>query len=94
MGRHMNEYVLDEFQRVKVEQWLWNRQDPRIRDLLSGLSYNPRRLIELRYGLKYGHRYSLEETARVFGKPVDWVKTIEAFALFQLYQFLVPAGRL
>jgi len=85
----MEQYALDESQRGKVEQWLWDRQDAGIRDVLNALSYNPRRLIELRYGLADGHRYSIQETAEVFTKPVNWVITIESYALFQIYQFLM-----
>ena len=84
--------ALNQFQRAQVEQWLWDRQDAGIMELLNGLSYNPRRLIELRYGLADGHRYSVQETADVFAKSVNWVVTIESYALFQLYQFLVTAG--
>ena len=90
----MEDYALDDFQRGQVQQWLWDRQDEGIRDLLNTLSYNPRRLIELRYGLADGHRYSVEETADVFTKSPNWVLAIESYALFQLYQFLATAGRL
>ncbi len=89
----MEEYALDDSQKRQVQQWLWDRQDAGIWDLLNTLSYNPRRLIELRYGLADGHRYSITETADVFAKPVNWVVTIESYALFQLYQFLATAGR-
>ncbi len=89
----MDNCTLNEYERGQVQEWLWDRQDGGIRDVLNGLSYNSRRLIELRYGLADGHRYSVEETAEIFTKSVNWVKTIESYTLFQLYQFLVSTGK-
>ncbi len=74
-------------QRGQVEERLWDRQDEAIRELLNALSYNPRRVIELRYGLADGHCYSLEEVADIFAKSVVWVQEVESYALLQLYQF-------
>ncbi len=79
--------VLDEVQREQVEQRLWDRRDEGIRELLYALSYNPRRVIELRYGLADGHCYSVKEVADVFAKSNNWVMQMESAALFQLYQF-------
>ena len=90
----MRSYSLNDFPMGQVQQWLWDREDGGVSDFLNGLSCNPRRLIELRYGLADGHRYSVEETADVFTKSVKWVVEIETYALFQLYQFLATAGRL
>lgn len=90
----MDGTALDEVHRRQVEQWLWDCQDGGIQELLNALSYNPRRVIELRYGLADGHRYSLEETANVFARSINWVTEIESCAIIQLYQFLAPTGRL
>ncbi len=89
----MAEYALDVAERARVEQWIWDRRDDGVRDLLCALSYNPRRIIELRYGLADGHRYTLEETANVFSKPVNWVTAIESFALFRLHEILTTMGK-
>lgn len=94
MGGYMEHYALTDVQRKQVEQWLCDCPDAGGRDLLSSLSYNLRRVIELRYGLADGHHYSLEETAGVFGKSINWVVEIESGAIILLYQFLEPAGRL
>ena len=83
---------LDSMKRMQVEARLWNRQDAGIRDLLYALSYNPRRVIELRYGLADGHCYSIQEIADVFAKSTNWVIEIESTALFQLYQFCSGAA--
>ena len=83
----MSEYALDELQRGQVESRLWNREDTAIRELLYALSYNPRRVIELRYGFADGHRYSVKEVADVFAKSSNWVVAMESAALYQLYQF-------
>ena len=88
----MREYALDELQKEQVEVRLWDRQDGGIRDLLYALSYNPRRVVELRYGLADGHCYSVKEVADIFAKPVNWVIEIESTALFQLYQFCGTTG--
>ena len=72
----------------QVRQWLDDVPRATVRGLLCGLSYNPRRVIELRYGLADGHRYSAEETARVFGKTPGWVEEIETCALTLLSEFL------
>jgi DNA-directed RNA polymerase sigma subunit (sigma70/sigma32) len=93
-GSRMDEIIFEQYERAKVQQWLGDRQDAGIRDVLNTLSYNPRLVIELRYGLADGHRYSIEETATVVAKPSSWVTCIESYALFQLYEFLEPAGRL
>jgi DNA-directed RNA polymerase sigma subunit (sigma70/sigma32) len=83
----LEECVLDQAQREQVEQRLWDREDTGIRELLYALSYNPRRVIELRYGFADGHRYSVKEVADVFAKSTNWVKAMESAAIFQLYQF-------
>ena len=90
----MDGYALDDFQMEQVQTRLWDCRDAGIRDFLNSLSYNPRRLIELRYGLADGHRYSVEETADVLAKPANWVLTIESYALYELYQYLAPEGQL
>ena len=72
----------------QVMQSLGNYSRAAARDLLSALSYNPRRVIELRYGLADGHRYSVEETARIFGKSTSWVEEIECGAIAMLTEFL------
>ncbi len=88
----MGATVLDSAKRSKVEERLWNRHDSGIRDLLYALSYNPRRVIELRYGLADGHCYSIQEVADIFAKSTNWVIEIECNALFQLYQFCSGAA--
>ncbi len=90
----MESYALTDGQRQQVEQWLCGCPGAAGRNVLSALSYNLRRVIELRYGLADGHRYSVEETANVFEKPVAWVAEIESGAFSKLYQFLAPAGTL
>lgn len=88
----LEECVLDQAQREQVEQRLWDREDTAMRELLYALSYNPRRVIELRYGFADGHRYSVKEVADVFAKSMNWVKAMESAALFQLYQFGTSAA--
>ena len=88
----MQQGVLTDYQRGQVESRLWDSRDEGIRELLYALSYNPRRVIELRYGLADGHRYTVEEAADVFAKSVNWVISMESCALFQLYQFASPAA--
>jgi DNA-directed RNA polymerase sigma subunit (sigma70/sigma32) len=83
----MQEYALDERKREQVEVRLWDRADPTIRELLYALSYNPRRVLELRYGLADGHCYTVKEVADVFAKSTNWVVQMETAGLFQLYQF-------
>ena len=84
----MDRQVLEDTELREVEERLWDREDEGIRELLNALSYNPRRIIEIRYGLADGHRYSLEETANVFVRPINWVIEIESCALIQLSQFM------
>ena len=86
----MQEYGFTEAQREQVVQWL---SDAGGTELLSALSYNLRRVIQLRYGLADGHRYSVEETAKIFDKSINWVVEIESGALRQLYECLDPVGR-
>ncbi len=76
--------TLDELQRKQIEQRIRSRQDIYLTDLLDVLPYNPRRVIELRYGLADGHSYSVEETADVFAKPAHWVTGVEWAALTEL----------
>ncbi len=83
----MGSNVLDSAKRSRVEERLWDRHDQGIRDLLYALSYNPRRVLELRFGLADGHCYSVQEVADVFAKSTNWVMEMESSALFQLYQF-------
>ena len=90
----MEQCALTETQREQVEQWLCNFPGAASGDLLNGLSYNLRRVIQLRYGLADGHRYSVEETATIFGKSMNWVVEIESGAIILLYEFLAPAGAL
>ena len=91
----MEQGILGEFQKRQMERRIRDRRDPRISELIDCLPYSPRRVIELRYGLADGHRYSLEETAAVFAKSVDWVIGIESFALFQLHSlYHQPRGAL
>lgn len=82
----MDERVLDEFQRRQMEQQIREVRDIRMTELLDSLPYNSRRVIELRYGLADGHQYSLEETADVFAKSVDWVVGMESSALTLIYE--------
>ncbi len=88
----MEQYALTEAQREQVQQWLCDCPSTGGRNLLSALSYNLRRVLELRYGLADGHRYSIEETARVLEKPTSWVVEIESGAIILLFQFLMTAG--
>ncbi len=88
----MGATLLDSGKRMQVEARLWDRHDAGIRDLLYALSYNPRRIVELRYGLADGHCYSIQEIADIFAKSTNWVIEIESTALFQLYQFCSGAA--
>lgn len=85
----MEQYALTDAQRQQVEQWLCDCPQAGGRNLLSALSYNLRRVIELRYGLADGHRYSVEETASVLEKSSTWVLETESGAIIMLYQFLL-----
>ncbi len=87
----MEQFALTEAQREQVEMWLCDSPGGGGRNLLSALSYNLRRVIELRYGLADGHHYSLEETASVLEKPVNWVVETESGAIIMIYQFLTPS---
>lgn len=91
----MNDSLLNELQKRQMEQQIRESQDPRISEVLDSLPYNPRQVIELRYGLADGHQYSVEETADVFAKPVDWVLRMESSALDLIYElYHRPADRL
>jgi DNA-directed RNA polymerase sigma subunit (sigma70/sigma32) len=79
-------------QQDQVRQWLGDYPRAAARDLLCALSYNPRRVIELRYGLADGHRYSVEEIARIFCKSTSWVEEIECGAITMLTEFLFPGN--
>ena len=83
---------VNEVDKVLLEQHLREGGDARILGMLSALSYNPRRVIQLRYGLLDGHHYSVDETAGVLSKPVTWVMAIEDFALLQLLEFSAAAA--
>jgi hypothetical protein len=87
----MDQFTLSDIQRQQVEQWLCGCPGPRGRDLLSALSYNLRRVIELRYGLADGHHYSVEETATVMERTANWVVETESGAIIMIHQFLAPA---
>lgn len=76
--------MLDELQRNQIVQCIRDRQDVHLTDLLDAMAYNPRRVLELRYGLADGHHYSVEETASVFEKPIHWVTGMEGVALSEL----------
>ncbi len=88
----MNEYTLDATQAVAVGQLLSDRKGKTTRELLNALSYNPRRVIELRYGIRDGRQRSVEEVADVFARPINWVIEIESCALCELYLLLVSGG--
>lgn len=82
----MNGRIMEEYRIGQVEPQFWDFQDEAIRKLLYALSYNPRRVLELRYGLEDGRQHSLEETAKVFRRSINWVVEMESCALAQLYQ--------
>lgn len=82
----MDDGVLDELRKKQMEQQIRETRDVRMSELLDSLPYNSRRVIELRYGLADGHQYSIEETADVFAKSVDWVVRMESAALTLIYE--------
>ncbi len=82
----MNGRVMEEYRIGHTEPQYLDFQDEGVRKLLYALSYNPRRVLELRYGLEDGRQHTLEETAKVFGRSINWVVEIESCALAQLYQ--------
>ncbi len=82
----MDDGVLDDLQKRQMKQQIRESGDVRMSELLDSLPYNSRRVIELRYGLADGHQYSLEETADVFTKSVDWVVKMESSALTLIYE--------
>ncbi len=90
----MEEGMMNELQKKQLEQRIRERGDAQLSELIDTLPYNPRRVIELRYGLADGHRYSVQETADVFAKPANWVVGMESNALSQLYElYRRPRGR-
>ncbi len=88
----MDQFALSDVQRERVEQWLCGCPGVGGRNLLSALSYNLRRVIELRYGLADGHRYSVEETATVMERSANWVIETESGAIVLIHQYLTPAS--
>lgn len=82
----MDDGPLDELQKRQVERQIREGRDVRMSELLDALPYNPRRVLELRYGLADGHQYSIQETAEVFAKSADWVARIEDSALTLVYE--------
>jgi DNA-directed RNA polymerase sigma subunit (sigma70/sigma32) len=82
----MDDGLLDELQKSEMQQQIREVRDLRMSQLLDSIPYNPRRVIELRYGLADGHQYSVEETADVFAKPTDWVVRMESSALTLIYE--------
>lgn len=55
-----------------------------IRDLLGALPAREARIIELRYGLRDGHEYSLKEVGERFGLTRERIRQIENDALHRL----------
>ncbi len=88
----MDQFSLSDIERQRVEQWLCGCPGAGGRNLLSALSYNLRRVIELRYGLADGHHYSIEETATVMERSPNWVMETESGAIVMIHQCLAPAG--
>ena len=56
----------------------------RIDRVLKSLSYREREIIKLRYGLKDGYTYTLEEVGRIFKVTRERVRQIEAKAVRKL----------
>ncbi len=56
----------------------------RLKGILKSLSYREREIIKLRYGLRDGHTYTLEEVAHIFKVGRERIRQIEAKALRKL----------
>jgi RNA polymerase primary sigma factor len=63
----------------------------RIRSLLDRLSYRQREILKLRFGLGYGHSYTLEEVGAIFRVTRERIRQIEAQAIRRLQR---PSWRL
>ncbi len=87
--------LLDEIEQRQLAQTIHERRDARMDELIDRLPYDRRRVIELRCGLADGHQYTVEETARIFARPVSWVEGVESNALTQIHEMVQrPPSRL
>ncbi|HEY65462.1 MAG TPA: sigma-70 family RNA polymerase sigma factor [Caldilineae bacterium] len=86
----LGEFIEDESAPGPVDQAALQLLREQMADLLSGLSERERQVLEMRFGLKDGYSYTLEEVGQTFGVTRERVRQIEARALCKLrYPFSI-----
>jgi len=76
----------DEREAQPAEEASHDMLKARVKEVLAGLSFRERSIIELRYGLGDGYSYTLEEVGHIFKVTRERVRQIEAKAVRKLQQ--------
>ena len=63
-----------------------------IKSQVDRLSYREREIIKLRYGLKDGYRYTLEEVGHIFKVTRERIRSIESRAIRRLQEYNMASG--
>jgi len=83
---HLGDFVEDESARVPSDNTWAALLEQQMRDLLTALSPREDRILQMRYGLRDGHAYTLDEVGSRFGLTRERIRQIEAQALDKLRQ--------
>lgn len=82
----LGDFMEDDSARVPSEAMWASLLQQQMQELLSSLSPREDRILQMRYGLRDGHTYTLDEVGSRFGLTRERIRQIEAQALGKLRQ--------
>ncbi len=82
----LGDFVEDDTTRVPSEATWMRLLEQQVQDLLATLNPREDRVLQMRYGLRDGHTYTLDEVGSRFGLTRERIRQIEAQALGKLRQ--------
>ncbi|MDI7274671.1 MAG: sigma-70 family RNA polymerase sigma factor [Anaerolineae bacterium] len=82
----LGDFVEDDSSRVPSDATWAALLSQQMRELLASLSPREDRVLQMRYGLRDGHAYTLDEVGSRFGLTRERIRQIEAQALVKLRQ--------
>lgn len=81
---NLGDFIEDDSIESPVNAATYEMLKDKLESVLQTLSYREREIIRLRYGLKTGYSYTLEEVGRIFNVTRERVRQIEAKAVRKL----------